>query len=188
MKIATGTFLRQKALPRRTFLRGMGTSLALPLLDAMVPAFAADRAPWTPRLGFVYTGNGIVHKTFKLTGTGTAFGFSPVLKPLEPLRQYLTVISGLDHAQANNFGDGTGDHPRSSAAWLTGVHAYDRTRPGVEVKLATTADQLAADVLGAETSVRSLELAVDTATQSACDSGDCFYVNTVSWRNETTRG
>jgi hypothetical protein len=98
----------------------------------------------------------------------------------------LTVVSGLDHAQANNFGDGTGDHPRSSAAWLTGVHAYDRTRPGVEVKLATTADQLAADVLGVKTSVRSLELAVDTATQSACDSGDCFYVNTVSWRNETT--
>ena len=75
--------------------------------------------------------------------------FSPVLKPLAPLREYLTVVSGLDHAQANNFGDGTGDHPRSSAAWLTGVHAYDRTRPGVEVKLATTADQLAADVLGA---------------------------------------
>ena len=114
----------------------------------MVPAFAADRAPWTPRLGFVYIGNGIVHKTFKLPGTGTAFAFSPVLRPLEPLRQYLTVVSGLDHAQANNFGDGTGDHPRSSAAWLTGVHAYDRTRPGVEVKLATTADQLAADVLG----------------------------------------
>jgi Protein of unknown function (DUF1552) len=186
MKLHTGTYLRQKALPRRTFLRGMGATLALPLLDAMVPAFAADRAPWTPRLGFVYVGNGIVHKTFKLTGTGAAFEFSPVLRPLAPLRDYLTVVSGLDHAQANNFGDGTGDHPRSSAAWLSGVHAYDRTRPGVEVKLATTADQLAADVLGASTSVRSLELAVDTATQSACDSGDCFYVNTVSWRNETT--
>jgi hypothetical protein len=84
------------------------------------------------------------------------------------------------------LGDGTGDHPRSSAAWLTGVHAFDRTQPGVEVKLTTTADQLAADVLGEHTPVRSLELAVDTATQSACDSGDCFYVNTVSWRNETT--
>ena len=109
-----------------------------------------------------------------------------MLRPLAPLREHLTVISGLDHAQANNFGDGTGDHPRASAAWLTGVHAYDRTQPGVEVKLATTADQLAADVLGTSTPVRSLELAVDTATQSACDSGDCFYVNTVSWRNETT--
>jgi len=181
-----GTFVTQKALPRRTFLRGVGATLALPFLDAMTPAFAADSAAWTPRLGFVYVGNGIVHKTFKLSGVGKTFDFSPVLKPLAPLRDYLTVVSGLDHAQANNFGDGTGDHPRSSAAWLTGVHAYDRTRPGVEVKLATTADQLAADVLGERTPVRSLELAVDTATQSACDSGDCFYVNTVSWRNETT--
>jgi hypothetical protein len=186
VKLETGKFVSQKALPRRTFLRGMGATIALPMLDAMVPAFAADRGPWTPRLGFVYVGNGIVHKTFKLSGTGKAFEFSPVLKPLAPLRDYLTVVSGLDHAQANNLGDGTGDHPRSSAAWLTGVHAYDRTQPGVEVKLTTTADQLAADVLGTHTPVRSLELAVDTATQSACDSGDCFYVNTVSWRNETT--
>jgi hypothetical protein len=186
MKYQPGTFVSQKALPRRTFLRGVGATLALPLLDAMVPAFAADRAPFTPRLGFIYTGNGIVHKTYRPRGTGKSFEFSPVLQPLAPLRDYLTVISGLDHAQANNFGDGTGDHPRSSAAWLTGVHAYDRTRPGVEVKLATTADQLAADVLGATTPLRSLELAIDTATQAACDSGDCFYVNTVSWRNETT--
>jgi hypothetical protein len=182
----TATFLTRKALPRRTFLRGIGASLSLPLLDAMVPAFAADRAAWTPRLGFVYVGNGIVHKTYKPIGTGTAFELSPVLRPLAPLREHLTIVSGLDHAQADNLGDGTGDHPRSSAAWLTGVHAYDRTQPGVEVKLATTADQLAADALGADTPVRSLELAVDTATQSACDSGDCFYVNTVSWRNATT--
>jgi hypothetical protein len=186
MKNDTGTFIGRKALPRRTFLRAAGATVALPFLDAMVPAFAADRAAWTPRLGFIYTGNGIVHKTFKVTGTGKTFEFSPVLEPLAPLREHVTIVSGLDHAQANNFGDGTGDHPRSSAAWLTGVHAYDRTQPGVEVKLATTADQLAADVLGLHTPVRSLELAVDTATQSACDSGDCFYVNTVSWRNETT--
>jgi hypothetical protein len=186
MKLETGKFVTKKALPRRTFLRGIGATIALPMLDAMVPAFAADRGPKTPRLGFVYVGNGIVHKTFKLTGLGKTFEFSPVLRPLATLRDYMTVVSGLDHAQANNLGDGTGDHPRSSAAWLTGVHAYDRTRPGVEVKLTTTADQLAADVLGLQTPVRSLELAVDTATQSACDSGDCFYVNTVSWRNETT--
>jgi Protein of unknown function (DUF1552) len=180
------TFITKKALPRRTFLRGVGATMALPLLDAMLPAFGADLAPTIPRLGFVYVGNGIVHRTFKPTSTGPAFELSPVLRPLHSLRDHLTVISGLDHKQAENFGDGTGDHPRSSAAWLTGVHAWDRTRPGVEVKLATSADQLAADVLGKTTPVRSLELAVDTATQSACDAGDCFYVNTVSWRNETT--
>ncbi|HUO66590.1 MAG TPA: DUF1552 domain-containing protein [Gammaproteobacteria bacterium] len=180
------TFITKRTLPRRTFLRAAGATIALPMLDAMLPAFGADSAPWTPRLGFMYVGNGIVHKTFKPVGEGSSFELSPVLTPLAPLRKQLTVVSGLDHPQAENFGDGTGDHPRSSAAWLTGVHAWDRTRPGVEVKLATSADQLAADVLGRSTPVRSLELAVDTATQSACDAGDCFYVNTVSWRNETT--
>jgi hypothetical protein len=180
------SFIARKSLPRRTFLRGVGATLAVPALDAMFPAFGADAPRPIPRLGFVYVGNGIVHRTFKPRGQGAGFELSPVLQPLAPLRDQLTVISGLDHKQAENFGDGTGDHPRSSAAWLTGVHAWDRTRPGVEVKLATSADQLAADVLGAATPVRSLELAVDTATQSACDAGDCFYVNTVSWRNETT--
>ena len=180
------TFITKRALPRRAFLRAAGATVALPMLDAMLPAFGADSAPWTPRLGFMYVGNGIVHRTFKPQREGADFELSPVLAPLSNLRKQLTVLSGLDHKQAENFGDGTGDHPRSSAAWLTGVHAWDRTRPGVEVKLATTADQLAADVLGAATPVRSLELAVDTATQSACDAGDCFYVNTVSWRNETT--
>ena len=180
------TFITKRTLPRRTFLRAAGATIALPMLDAMLPAFGADSAPWTPRLGFMYVGNGIVHRTFKPIGEGSSFELSPVLAPLAPLRNQLTVVSGLDHKQAENFGDGTGDHPRSSAAWLTGVHAWDRTRPGVEVKLATSADQLAADVLGRSTPVRSLELAVDTATQSACDAGDCFYVNTVSWRNETT--
>jgi len=179
-------FVTRKSLPRRTFLRGAGAALALPMLDAMWPAFGADAPRAIPRLGFVYVGNGIVHRTFKPTGEGAGFELSPVLQPLSSLRSQLTVLSGLDHKQAENFGDGTGDHPRSSAAWLTGVHAWDRTRPGVEVKLATSADQLAAEVLGKTTPVSSLELAVDTATQSACDAGDCFYVNTVSWRNETT--
>ena len=137
------TFITRKAIPRRTFLRGAGAAIALPFLDAMLPAFGADSRPVIPRLGFLYTGNGIVHGTFKPRGEGKAFELSPVLKPLEPLRSQITVVSGLDHAEANNFGDGTGDHPRSSAAWLTGVHAWDRTRPGVEVKLATSADQLA---------------------------------------------
>jgi len=180
------TFITKRTLPRRTFLRAAGATIALPMLDSMLPAFGADAAPWIPRLGFMYVGNGIVHRTFKPATEGADFALSPVLLPLAPLRKQLTVVSGLDHKQAENFGDGTGDHPRSSAAWLTGVHAWDRTRPGVEVKLATSADQLAADVLGRTTPVRSLELAVDTATQSACDAGDCFYVNTVSWLNETT--
>jgi hypothetical protein len=179
-------YLTKKHLSRRSFLRGSGAALGLPLLDAMLPALAQNTAAAIPRLGFFYVGNGIVHSEWKPRGSGRDFEFSPNLRPLEPLREQLTILTGLDHAQAENFGDGTGDHPRSSAAWLTGVHAYDRTRPGVEVRLATSADQLAAEALGKTTRLRSLELSVDTATQSSCDSGDCFYVNTVSWRSETT--
>src|SRR5262245_58460740 len=120
MTFATCAYITKKALPRRTFLRGAGATLALPLLDAMLPAFAADAPRAIQRLGFVYVGNGIVHRTFRPRGEGASFDLSPVLQPLTSLRGHLNVISGLDHAQADNIGDGTGDHPRSSAAWLTG--------------------------------------------------------------------
>jgi hypothetical protein len=179
-------FVTRKSLSRRTVLRGLGSSLALPWLDAMMPAFAADSAPRVPRLGFVYAGNGIVHDYWTPKITGADFELTPSLAPLAGVRDRLNVLTGLAHLQADTKGDGTGDHPRASAAWLTGVHAYDRTRPGVEVKLATTADQLAAQAIGRNSPVESLELSVDEVSQGACDSGDCFYVNTVSWRNETT--
>jgi hypothetical protein len=179
-------FVTKKAIARRTFLRGAGACIALPLLDSMVPAFGANVSPAPPRLGFVYTGNGIVHANWKPKTFGKTFDLSPNLKPLAPVRDSLNVLTGLAHRQAETFGDGTGDHPRASAAWLTGVHAYDRTRPGVEVKLATSADQLAAHKIGADSPLPSIELSVDAPMQGACDAGDCFYVNTVSWRNDTT--
>jgi len=179
------TFITKRALPRRTFLRGMGATVALPMLDAMAPALsAATAAP--PRLGFVYVSNGVIQEQWNPATTGKGFEFTPILKPLEPLREHFNVLSGLAHLQADTFGDGTGDHPRASAVWLSGVHAWDRTRPGVEVRLAVTADQLAAREIGKDTRLASLEMNVDNPTQGACDSGDCFYVNTVSWRNETT--
>jgi hypothetical protein len=178
-------FITKKALPRRTFLRGLGAAVALPMLDAMAPALSAKTtAP--PRLGFVYIANGVIQNHWNPLTTGTDFELSPTLMPLQKVRDSITVISGLAHQQADTFGDGTGDHPRASAAWLTGVHAYDRTQPGVEVKLATTADQLAAAYIGKSTRISSLELTVDFPTQGACDTGDCFYINTVSWRNATT--
>ena len=179
-------FITKKALPRRTFLRGVGATLALPMLDAMVPALSARSGDPVPRLGFIYVSNGVIQNQWTPATVGTGFELSPILKPLEPVRDHVNVLSGLSHLQADTFGDGTGDHPRASAVWLTGVHAYDRTKPGVEVRLATTADQLAARQIGKGTQVPSLELHVDFATQGSCDSGDCFYVNTVSWRNETT--
>jgi hypothetical protein len=178
-------FITKKALSRRTFLQGAGATLALPFLDAMVPALAAAPKA-TPRLGFIYIANGVIQNQWNPATAGALGDLPPTLKPLSAVRDHLNVISGLAHLQADTFGDGTGDHPRASAAWLTGVHAYDRTQPGVEVRLATTADQLAARVIGKSTQLASLELTVDFPTQGSCDSGDCFYVNTVSWRNETT--
>jgi hypothetical protein len=179
-------FVTKKNLPRRSFLKGIGTSLALPALDAMWPAFAADAPISVPRLSFVYTGNGIVHENWVPKTTGPDFELSRNLAPLANVRDYVNVLSGLAHLEADTKGDGTGDHPRSSAAWLTGVHAYDRTQPGAEVKLAESADQIAADVIGRDTPLKSIELSIDAPLQGSCDSGDCFYVNTVSWRNETT--
>ncbi|MGA2713313.1 MAG: DUF1552 domain-containing protein [Bryobacteraceae bacterium] len=180
-------FITKMALPRRTFLRGLGTTLALPFLDAMVPALSAARsAKAPPRLGFVYISNGVIQDQWNPTAIGPKFQLSPILQPLAPVRDQINVLTGLAHLQADTFGDGTGDHPRASAAWLTGVHAYDRTQPGIEVRLATTADQLAVREIGKTTKVPSLEMSVDPPTAGACDSGDCFYVNTVSWRSPTT--
>lgn len=176
----------KKSLDRRTFLRGAGAALALPFLDAMIPALSAASMKSVPRLGFVYVSNGVIQNQWNPTTTGTNFELTPILKPLAPLRDQINVLSGLAHRQADTFGDGTGDHPRASAVWLTGVHAFDRTKPGVEVRLATTADQIAAREIGKGTQIPSLEYNLDPPTQGACDSGDCFYVNTISWRNETT--
>ena len=178
-------FITKKALSRRTFLKGAGVTVALPFLDAMLPALSAAAKP-VPRLGFIYIANGVIQNQWNPATTGPLTVLPPILKSVEALKDHLNVISGLAHLQADTFGDGTGDHPRASAAWLTGVHAYDRTQPGVEVRLATTADQIAARVIGKNTQLASLELTVDFPTQGSCDSGDCFYVNTVSWRNETT--
>jgi len=178
-------FITKKALQRRTFLRGMGASVALPLLDAMAPALSAGVRS-TPRLGFIYIANGVIQDQWMPKTTGRDFALSPTLQPLESLRSYINVLSGLSHLQADTFGDGTGDHPRSSAVWLTGVHAYDRSRPDIEVKLATSADQIAAAVIGKTTQTPSVEMNLDPPTQGACDTGDCFYNNTVSWHNPTT--
>lgn len=179
------TFLTRKSLPRRTLLKGLGATMALPMLDSMVPALRAATKPAT-RLGFVYVSHGVIFDQWKPTKIGAGFELTPNLKPLEKLQGQFNILTGLSHLEADTKGDGSGDHTRASAAWLTGVHAYDRTRPGVEVKLATTADQLAAQAIGRTSRIPSLELSVDTPSQGSCDSGDCFYVNTVSWRNPAT--
>lgn len=179
------------ALPRRTFLRGIGASLALPLLDAMVPAataLAQTAANPVRRLGFVYIPNGVIQDQWVPATTGAGFDFSPTLSPLAPFHDQLLVASGLAHRQADSFGDGNGDHPRATAVWLSGVHAWERRgRIGpTAIQLGTTADQLAARDLGRATPLPSLELVLEKPTAISCDSGDCFYSNTISWRDPTT--
>ena len=183
--------ITKTALPRRTFLRGIGATMALPFLDAMVPAASAvARAVTDPtrRLGFIYVPNGVIQDQWVPTTTGRGFDFSPILSPLEPFREQLLVLSGLAHRQADSFGDGNGDHPRATAVWLSGVHAWERRgRQGpTEIKLGITADQIAARAIGTKTPLSSLELVLETPTAIACDTGDCFYSNTISWRDETT--
>jgi hypothetical protein len=179
--------ITRKSLPRRTFLRGAGATLSLPFLDAMVPALTAfQRTAAKPvrRLGFIYIPNGVIQAQWEPVGEGPQFEFGRILSPLAPLREYLTVVSGLSHRQAESFGDGNGDHSRATAVWLTGVHAYDRRIR--EVKLAATVDQIAAQQLGKETRLPSVEILLEGPTQIACDAGDCFYANSISWRTPTT--
>src|SRR5438105_5238708 len=168
-------FVTKKDLSRRTILRGIGASMALPMLDSMIPALNAQAAKSVPRLGFVYASHGVIFDQWKPKTLGRDFELTPNLKPLVNVRGQFNILTGLSHLEADTKGDGSGDHTRASAAWLTGVHAYDRTRPGVEVKLATTADQLAAQVLGKTTALQSSDLSVDTPAPGYGDAGACFY-------------
>ena len=115
--------ITQKAIPRRAVLRGLGTALALPFLDSMVPALRGATADASPlRWHTFYTPNGMIMEQFIPGQIGAGFGYTPILKPLESFREHLAVITGLAHAQANALGDGSGDHGRSTACFLTGVH------------------------------------------------------------------
>ena len=184
--------IRKLSLPRRTFLRGVGATVALPFLDAMVPALSSlsvtARAAANPvrRLGFVYIPNGAVMQQWTPAEVGSEFELSPTLSPLAPYRDQLTVVSGLAHGQAEPLGDGNGEHSRASATWLNGVHP--KQTEGSDVQAGITADQLAAQALGRDTPLPSLELAIDLdGLVGNCENGySCVYLNTVAWRSPTT--
>src|SRR5262245_53694243 len=115
--------ITKKSLDRRTFLRGAGVTLALPFLDAMMPALSgATGAKPAVRLGFIYHPTGAIQSRWTPAAEGAGFEFSPTLKALEPLRERVVVLSGLAQVQARALGDGNGDHAREGAVWLTGVH------------------------------------------------------------------
>jgi hypothetical protein len=185
------SILTKKYLPRRTFLRGLGASLGLPLLDGMVPALAAAGRPTaaTPakRFGAVYVPNGVEMRMWTPKAEGNGFGFSPILEPLEPFRDQTFVLSGLaDKVAVPAPGEGIGDHARAASTWLTGVRV--RKTEGPDIRAGVSLDQLAAQHLGVETQLASLELALDSVeVLGACDAGySCAYANTIAWRTATT--
>jgi hypothetical protein len=180
--------IKKIALPRRTFLHGMGAALALPFLDAMVPALsaAAKRTGAPRRLGFVYIPNGVNWMKWTPEAGAGALTLSPTLQPLEKFRDHLVVLSQLNSEPAEAQGDGSGDHARSSGAWLTGVHP--KKTEGGDARAGKTVDQYAAEELGKDTPFASLQLGIDDiAVLGGCEPGyACVYQNTLSWRTPTT--
>ena len=143
-------FITQKHLPRRTVLRGLGATLALPLLDGMVPAYAATRntaANPVRRLGAFYVPNGMEMRAWTPQGGGREFEFSQILQPLAPFREHVNVLTGLcDNPAVPLPGEGIGDHARASATWLTGVNV--KMTEGLDIRAGTSMDEIAAQVFG----------------------------------------
>jgi hypothetical protein len=179
----------KKAIPRRTFLRGVGTALALPLLDGMVPSFAsaAESGKSRVRLSIAYVPNGIIMDTWTPQAEGALTELPHTLKPLEAFRDQIAVLSGLDLKCANQLpGEGGGDHARGAAAFLTGVHPVPTQ--GANMRMGISMDQVAAQHLASQTQLASLELALDdNDLVGTCDVNfSCAYSNTISWRSATT--
>lgn len=183
-------FLTRRALPRRSFLRGAGAAIALPLLDSMTPALSQPAEP-PQRIGFIYLPNGVAMNFDGInywtpSGEGPDFELSAILEPLRPWRDRLSVVSGLAHHQADAFDDGAnGDHTRATSSWLTGVHC--KRTEGADVLNGVSADQLAAQVIGRDAVLPSLELSIDLNFLSGqCENSySCIYLNTLAWRSPT---
>jgi hypothetical protein len=177
-------------MPRRTFLRGLGATIALPLLDSMVPALTAlSRTAAAPvrRLGIFYVPNGMAMKYWMPTGEGSAFELPRTLQSLVPYKDQMVVLSGLASRCAfPQPGEGGGDHARSAATFLTGVHI--KRTSAADVQSGVSIDQIAAQHFGQETQLASLELALESVELlGACDGTyACAYSNTIAWRTPTT--
>ena len=181
-------FVTKRSLDRRTVLRGMGTVVALPFLESMVPALTAlAQTPANPhrRLGFVYVPNGVIFEAWTPAKEGSGFDMTPILAPLEPYRGQLVVLSGL--ARARKGDEDRNDHTASQAGWLSGMLA--KRTEGEDVQLSETIDQILAKQIGQDTPFPSLEIATENFTGyiGACTPGySCAYSNTLSWADATT--
>lgn len=175
-----------KQLPRRTLLRGMGAALGLPVLDAMVPAFArAARQPAARRMAFVYVPNGVVMEEWvqRRSGPGPLPAALPrITQAIAPFREEVMLLTGLTHNGGRALGDGPGDHGRAGANYLTGVHP--KKTYGKDIQAGISVDQIAAQKLAGTTRFASLELGCEEGVQGGnCDNGySCAYSNSISWR------
>ena len=178
--------LQNSKLSRRTVLRGLGVSLALPWLEATSTiAKAAVVAPSPTRMAFIFVPNGVVMNNWVPKTEGYGFELSPTLQPLAPVQDDLTVITGLTHDKGRANGDGAGDHARSASVFLTG--SQPRKTDGEHIRSGMSVDQLAAKAVGQNTRFSSLELGVDPGRMAGnCDSGySCSYSSNISWSGES---
>jgi hypothetical protein len=175
----------KKAVSRRAVLRGAGAAIALPLLDAMVPALSkAAGTTAVRRLGVIYHPNGVIYDQWLPAGVGADFKLSPTLARLQPFRDKLIVVTGLFSDQAEALGDGGGDHSRASGTYLTGVHVK---KSDTSVENGISMDQIAAKAFERDTQLSSLQLTVDdNSFIGSCDLGySCAYSSTLSWLTPT---
>jgi hypothetical protein len=174
-----------RQLSRRAVLRGLGTTLALPLMEAMQPSAQAAEPRRAKRLAIFYTPNGMIMQSFRPKEAGRGYTLPPTLAPLAPFRDRFIVVSGLAHHQASALGDGPGGHGRACPAFLTGTHA--RRTEGSDLQAGISMDQVVANHIGKETQLASLELGIDPPSLlGSCDIGySCTYTNTLSWRSPT---
>jgi hypothetical protein len=183
-------FVTKKHVDRRTFLKGAGVALSLPLLDSMIPAFLTTRAleaARAKRFGVVYFPNGLYMPNWEPKADGTSWEITPILRPLADLRDRFVVVSGLTHQPAVSLpGEGSGDHVRASAAFLTGVRP--KRTEGPDIHAGMSLDQIIARELGKNTTLDSLELCLESNDLAgACEAGySCAYANTLAWRTPTT--
>ncbi len=179
-------FVQRKAIARRTILRGLGTAVALPFLDAMAPAFAASQVPGKApvRMAFVYVPNGIDMRNWTPEGEGKLGELPRILKPMEPLKNDMLLMGNLTHNTGRALLDGAGDHGRCCGSYLTGIQVKKSL---TDIKAGVSCDQLVANQIGSKTRFPSLELGLEDARQSGdCDSGySCAYTNNLAWRSET---
>ena len=179
-------YITQKHLPRRTFLRGaLGAMVAMPFLDAMVPALAAQSAKRPFRFGAIYIPNGIYPQMWHPDTTGSKFEFKPIMSPLEPYRSHLVTLSGMKAPDGNP--DMGGIHMGASAAWLNGIGPVTDQAKFV-TKSKKSIDQFIADKIAEDTPLRSLEVGTEDMGTSAgaCDGYPCVFFNTVSWRDDVS--